>query len=98
VSTEYLLPKKIGHAEFKLESIGTVIVSTIELPLMYQQANPRRKYETAIIWDQQHEADDGYHIDWVGFSLHVALSHHESWCDETKLAKLIHASVTAKLN
>lgn len=92
------LPRKIGHAEFTLKSIGTVIVSTIEMPPMYQHTNPRSKYETAIIWDQQHEADDGYHIDWVGFSRDVALKTHESWCDTKKLAKLIHASVTAKLN
>lgn len=93
-----LLPKKIGDAEFKLESIGTVIVSTIELPPLYQQVNPRNKYETAILWDQQHEADDGYHIAWVGFSRDTALRIHESWCDVTLLAKLIHAKVKGACN
>lgn len=98
MSLEDLLPVKIGHNEFVLESIGTVIVSTIELPPMYQRENPRSKYETAIIWDQQSPDDDGYYIDWVGFSRDVALECHESWCCPMRLADLIHKKVSAKRN
>lgn len=98
MSIEDLLPVKIAHNEFVLESIGTVIVSTIQLPVMYQSVNPRSKYETAIIWDQKHPTDEGFHIDWVGFSRDVALDRHELWCCPTLLAQLIHTKISAGSN
>lgn len=93
-----IMPRKIGHDEFVLESIGTVLVSTIELPPMFTSTNPQSKYETGIIWDQTAPDDPGYHIDWIGFSLETALQVHESWCCPTKLAQLILRKVSARRN
>lgn len=98
MNIDEIMPRRVAYNEYVLESVGTVIVSTIQLPAMYTSANPGSKYETAIIWDQVSPEDDGYHIDWIGFTEATALEIHQSWCCPTKLAGLIRMKVTAKRN
>lgn len=95
---ENLLPRRIGYAEFELESVGRVIVSTIELPAIYQSVNPRSRYETAIIWDRQHAADDGYHIASVCVSVDEAMGTHQFWCNPRQLEELVAIKVSAGIN
>lgn len=95
-NTTMLLPEKLRHTEFHLESVGLVVVSTIELPPIFVDEKPR--YETAIIWDQQDPLDDGYYIAWCGYTKHVALTLHEAWCCPDALARLIHHRVSISRN
>lgn len=93
---EAIMPSKVRHDEFQLESIGTVTVSTISLPPWILDS--RVKFETAVIWDAVSDQDDGYRIMHVGFSQATAEDVHQYWCDPTKLAELIHMAVTSKSN
>ena len=96
MNLDAIMPRKLRHHEFELESIGAVVVLTIELqPWMVDN---RPKYETAVIWESTSPIDDGYQIMHVGFDKFVALDVHKYWCDTTKLAELIHISVTSKSN
>lgn len=93
---ESVMPVKVRHNEFQLESIGTVIVSTVSLPPWF--VDKRVKYETAILWDAVSDLDDGYRIMHVGFCQSAAEDVHEYWCDATRLAELIHHAVNSMSN
>jgi len=93
---ESVMPVKIRHNEFELESIGTVTVSTIALPPWY--VDTKVKYETAVIWDAVNDLDDGFRIMHVGYEQRAAEDVHRYWCDATRLAELIHHAVTSRSN
>jgi hypothetical protein len=93
---EEVMPVKVRHDEFKLESIGTVTVSTIALPPW--MVDKRVKFETAVIWEATHPMDEGFLIVHVGFDQAEAEDVHQYWCDAQLLARAVCLTASAGNN
>jgi hypothetical protein len=96
MNLDAIMPRKIRHDEFKLESIGTVTVSTIALPPW--MVDKRIKFETAVIWEPKHPTDEGFLIVHVGFVQTVAEDVHQFWCDAQLLARAVCMTSSAGTN